>query len=142
MWREKLGRVLKKALKMLTSSFKVDLVILHGSYAKGTYIEGLSDVDLLVVSDDFDGIPVGERFSLLAELLSGMEKPVEAVAYTRREFLEQMRNFNPLVLDALEYGVPLLKTEFYDEALKAFEDLKRRHKLRPIEGGWAWSEDA
>ena len=134
-----LESVLREALKRITRSFRVDLVLLHGSYAKGTYIDEFSDVDLLIVSDDFEGMPIGERFSMLAELLSGMEKAVEAFAYTRREFLENMRNFNPLVLDALEYGVPLLKSKFYDEALKEFKRLKEIYKLKPLKRGWTWT---
>ncbi len=130
-----LGTLLEEAVRRIRSRYRVELIILHGSYAKGTYVEGLSDVDLLVVSDDFEGVPMGERLSSLAELLAGMEVPVEAVGLTRREFLGGLRSFNPLVLDSLEYGVPLYDRGLYREALQEFEGLKRRG-LRRIRDGW------
>jgi len=139
--RKILEEILDSILKIITGRFKVDLVLLHGSYAKGTYIEDLSDIDLVVVSDDFEGVPIGERLSILAELLAGLEKPVEAIAYTKREFIENMRSFNPLILDALEYGIPLFKTDFYDYALKEFRSLKEKHGLKPIKDGWEWMEN-
>ena len=134
-----LKKVLDKVLEKVASKFKIDLVLLHGSYAKGTYIEEFSDVDIIVVSDDFEGVPVGERLAILAELLAGMEKTVEAIAYTKREFIKHMRDFNPLVLDALEYGIPVFKTDFYQEVLKEFKRLKERYKLKPLKKGWAWT---
>ena len=135
-----LGRVLGEALKRLRGRFRLGMVLLHGSYAKGTYVEGVSDVDLLVVSDDFEGVPVGRRLSELAELLAGLELPVEAIGLTSRELFEALREFNPLVLDALEYGKLVYGEELYRRALRELEDLKRRYKLRPIKGGWAWTE--
>ncbi|MCX8162364.1 MAG: nucleotidyltransferase domain-containing protein [Candidatus Bathyarchaeota archaeon] len=119
-----LEKVLAEAIRRVTGRFKTDLMILHGSYAKGTYIEGYSDVDILVVSDDFKEVDPLARIGILADLLAGLDKPVEALAYTRDEFLREIRSFNPLVLDALEYGIPLIKTVFYDEALKEFGKLK------------------
>lgn len=88
---EHVKKVLDKTLEKIVSKFKVDLVLLHGSYAKGTYIEEYSDVDIIVVSDDFEGVPIGERLAILAELLAGMEKTVEAIAYTRKEFIKHAR---------------------------------------------------
>ncbi len=139
MSKKTLKRVLNKVLEKVSSRFKVDLILLHGSYAKDTYIEEFSDVDIVIVSDDFEGIPIGMRFTILAELLAGMEKTVEAVAYTRKEFIKHMQNFNPLVLDALEYGTPIFKTEFYEEVLEEFRRLKEKYKLKPLKKGWAWT---
>ncbi len=134
-----LKKVLDRVLEKVASKFKIDLVLLHGSYAKDTYIEEFSDVDIIVVSDDFEGIPLGERLAILAELLAGMEKTVEAIAYTRREFIKHMRDFNPLVLDALEYGIPIFKTDFYEDVLKEFKRLKEKYKLKPLKKGWTWT---
>ncbi|MEM2739478.1 MAG: nucleotidyltransferase domain-containing protein [Candidatus Bathyarchaeia archaeon] len=135
-----LEKVLAEAIRRVTGRFKTDLIILHGSYAKGTYIEGYSDVDLVIVSDDFKGINPLARISILADLLAGLDKPVEALAYTRDEFLREMHSFNPLVLDALEYGRVLIKTGFYDEVLKEFRRLEGVYRLKPSRGGWDWEE--
>ncbi|MCS7113535.1 MAG: nucleotidyltransferase domain-containing protein [Nitrososphaerota archaeon] len=77
-----LEKVLAEAIRRVTGRFKTDLMIPHGSYAKGTYIEGYSDVDILIVSDDFKGVDPLARIGILADLLAGLDKPVEALAYT------------------------------------------------------------
>lgn len=133
-----LEKVLAEVIRRVTGRFKTDLLILHGSYARGTYIEEYSDVDFVIVSDDFKSMNPLERISILADLLAGLDKPVEALAYTRDEFLKEMRIFNPLVLDALEYGRVLVKTEFYDEVLKEFLRLKEVYRLKPSKKGWDW----
>lgn len=135
-----LDRVLEVAVKRIAERFRVDLIILHGSYAKGTYIEDYSDVDLIVVSEDFKDIHPGIRISILAELLAGLEKPVEAIAYTKEELIREINQINPLILDALEYGKPILKTELYEEALEEFNKLKKKHGLEPMGKGWKWRE--
>lgn len=135
-----LGRVLVEAVERIAGRFRADLIMLHGSYARGDYIEEYSDLDLLVVSEDFRNINPGCRMSILADLLAGLERPVEALAYTREELIREINQFNPLVLDALEYGRPLHKTDFYEEALEEFKKLKEKYGLMPIRKGWKWNQ--
>ena len=119
-------------------SIKPETVILHGSYAKGTYVEGVSDYDIIVVSRDFEGMRMEERLSLLADAFKGFKPRIEAIGYTKEEIKREMKRINPLVLDALEYGSPIYGKESFRELKEEFEKLKRKLNLKPIKGGWKY----
>jgi predicted nucleotidyltransferase len=60
-------------------------VILYGSYATGTNQEG-SDIDLVVISEDFTGKSYWERIDVLSEVIYEIFAPIEAVAMTPDEW--------------------------------------------------------
>jgi len=60
-------------------------VILYGSFADGTHREG-SDIDLVIVSDDFAGKGYWERIDILADAIYEIFAPIEAVAMTMEEW--------------------------------------------------------
>ena len=60
-------------------------IILFGSYAAGTNQED-SDIDIIVISDDFTGRSYWERIDLLADAIYDMFAPVEATALTPDEW--------------------------------------------------------
>ncbi len=60
-------------------------VILYGSYADGTNREG-SDIDVLIISEDFAGKDYWERIDILADAIYEVFAPVEAVAMTMEEW--------------------------------------------------------
>lgn len=60
-------------------------VILYGSYADGTQREG-SDIDVVIVSDDFAGKGYWERLDILADAIYEIFAPIEAVAMTLEEW--------------------------------------------------------
>lgn len=60
-------------------------IILYGSYASGTYQNG-SDIDLVIISDDFTGKDYWERIDILAEVVYEIFAPIEAVALTKKEW--------------------------------------------------------
>jgi len=59
-------------------------VILYGSYAEGTNKAG-SDIDVVVISDDFSGKSYWERIDILADAIYEIFAPLEAVAMTPDE---------------------------------------------------------
>jgi len=131
--QEYIDRIIK-ALK--DKGITPEIIILHGSYAKGTYIRGLSDVDILVISKDFRDLNLHERFSLLADIFKGFRPRIEAIGYTMEELKDQMRKLNLIVLDALEYGKPIYDVGKYNQLIKEFNILKRKLELKPIRRGW------
>ena len=66
---------------------RVERVYLFGSYKDGTQREG-SDVDLLVVSRDFEGLGLWERLGVLGAAAGLILEPIEAAGFTPREVEE------------------------------------------------------
>ena len=63
----------------------VDRLILFGSWAKGTQQEG-SDIDVVVISKDFDNKDYWERIKILSHAIYQVFQPIEAVAMTPQEW--------------------------------------------------------
>jgi predicted nucleotidyltransferase len=60
-------------------------IILYGSHASGTNQEG-SDIDLVIISDDFIGKDFWERIDILTDVIYEIFAPIEAVALTQEEW--------------------------------------------------------
>jgi predicted nucleotidyltransferase len=59
-------------------------VILYGSHATGKARED-SDIDLVVVSDDFKNMDIWERLCLLGRARIGIKRPMEIIGLTEEE---------------------------------------------------------
>ena len=64
---------------------RLQKIILYGSHSVGTNNEE-SDIDLVVISDDFYGKDYWERIDLLADVIYQIFAPIEAVALTQDEW--------------------------------------------------------
>jgi len=60
-------------------------VILYGSYAENTSHKG-SDIDIVVISDDFTGMNYWERIDIMSEVIYEIFAPIEAVALSPDEW--------------------------------------------------------
>jgi len=60
-------------------------VMLYGSYSRGTAGED-SDIDLIVVSRDFEGMNLLQRLEVLGVAAARILEPVQAKGYTPEEF--------------------------------------------------------
>jgi predicted nucleotidyltransferase len=60
-------------------------IILYGSHASGTS-EAVSDIDVVIISDDFAGKGYWERIDILTDVIYAMSAPLEAVAMTPEEW--------------------------------------------------------
>jgi uncharacterized protein len=60
-------------------------IILFGSYSTGTQREG-SDIDLVVISEDFSDKDYWERIDILSSAIFTVFAPIEAVAMTPQEW--------------------------------------------------------
>lgn len=70
------------------AGIKAQKIILFGSYANGSPREE-SDIDLVVVANDFQELDLWERLSLLGEATLGIKKPMEILGYTEAEYAEK-----------------------------------------------------
>jgi uncharacterized protein len=67
-------------------------IILFGSYALGTHTED-SDIDILVVSDDFKCKDYWERIDIMADVIYDIFEPIEAIGLTSDE-LDNKESFS------------------------------------------------
>lgn len=79
----KILSVFRKALE--AKGLKINKLILYGSYAAGTYREG-SDIDIVVISEDFTGRDYWERIDILSDAIYEVFEPIEAIALTPEEW--------------------------------------------------------
>ncbi len=62
-----------------------DAVYLFGSRARGTARPD-SDIDLIIVSSAFTGMPVWKRWEVLGDALSEVMEPIEVLSHSPEEF--------------------------------------------------------
>ena len=97
-------RKLKKFLIKLSKYIKVDKVILFGSRVEGNYDKN-SDVDLIIVSEDFAGKNFFERASIMYNY-GDIDLPVDFLCYTNKEF-NNLKNKITIVSESLKKGIVL-----------------------------------
>jgi predicted nucleotidyltransferase len=86
----------------LDKKLKIDSVILTGSWANGTWLID-SDVDLVVISNDFARMNIVERLQFLQHNWTD-KRPLEAFGYTPREW-ETLKNHSTYFRDANRTGI-------------------------------------
>ena len=84
--------------RSLRQRYRIDRIILHGSFTRREMHEG-SDIDLIVVGD----FPhrFHERPSLVREM---SDLPLEPLCYTPAEFAALINAGNPFITDVLSEG--------------------------------------
>ena len=124
---------LSRFVTAVKENLAVEAVVLFGSRARGDHLAD-SDVDLAVVSSDFQDVPRPERaFRLLAFWRSTV--PGELLGFTPQE-LSNPRGI--LRWDILEDGVALFDTGTFAEAQRFHMLRKEQGELTKVPGGW-WS---
>ena len=98
-------RAVELLLEELSRRVRVEGAYLFGSYAKGTWIR-TGDVDLVVVSPDFRGVPYLKRLDLVNEVQWRLSiRPfIEAVPLTSEE-LEVKLEESAVIRDASRYWI-------------------------------------
>src|SRR6266699_4988575 len=102
-------RITHRYVQRLARSMTINKAILTGSWATGKYLED-SDVDLIIVSDDFSKMTLSERLSYLQKNWKN-RVPLEAFGYTVEEF-QKLRQRSTYVKDAIRNGIVLEETRF------------------------------
>jgi predicted nucleotidyltransferase len=90
--RAELERHILHFVKSLERGIRVEAVVLYGSYVHGEP-HVWSDIDLAVISPDFEGVPVNERQSTLAGLAwRDTDVRIEAIGYPSSEYHNPRRH--------------------------------------------------
>lgn len=71
--------------ELVKNGINIDRVILYGSHAKKSQRDD-SDINLVVISDSFEGMDYWERIDILSEAISEVFQPIEAFAMTNQEW--------------------------------------------------------
>ncbi|MCX8181755.1 MAG: nucleotidyltransferase domain-containing protein [Candidatus Methanomethyliaceae archaeon] len=96
---EYIEREVKRYLKSLP--IKVNFAILFGSTVCGDRLKE-SDIDLIVISEDFRNMPFEERMMILQKYWKH-DVMIEAFGFTKEE-LEKLKDKSVVVQEALEKG--------------------------------------
>ncbi len=86
----------------VAETIKIDEMIVFGSYGNGTATKN-SDVDMIVISDDFINIRSDKRFNLLDRACRNIVPDIQAWGITQKE-LNQASELSTLG-QAKKYGV-------------------------------------
>lgn len=78
---------------------RINKIILFGSYVTEVQREG-SDIDLVVISEDFNDMGYWERIEMLSDAIYELFEPIEAIAMTPEEW----ENANSFVVDYAKNG--------------------------------------
>lgn len=84
--KEAVLTILSRFREMLEAEgIRVDRMILYGSYASGKW-HALSDIDVVVISQDFESMTFWERIRVVSGAVAKLWKPIEPVAMTPEEW--------------------------------------------------------
>ncbi len=81
------GMIARYREELARRGVRVERIYLFGSHRDGTQREG-SDVDLVVVSRDFEGLGLWERLGILGAAAGLILEPIEAAGFTPEEIEE------------------------------------------------------
>ncbi|NLZ51938.1 MAG: nucleotidyltransferase domain-containing protein [Thermoanaerobacteraceae bacterium] len=85
----KLNDIVLSFIKALKSQdIMLEKVYLYGSQARGTSRPD-SDIDLIIVSPTFSGMPFWRRWEIIGDVLAELMEPIEALALSPEEFEEK-----------------------------------------------------
>lgn len=83
---KEISHLIKEYQKELEAlGVKTKKIILYGSHASGKAGKD-SDIDLVVVSNDFKNMDLWERLRLLGRARMGIKRPMEILGFTEEEF--------------------------------------------------------
>ena len=91
--KQEINRIIERFKREL-KKYKIytDRIILYGSYAKGVPRED-SDIDLIIISKDFENMNLRERLEILGLAAGNILEPIEALGYTPEEVEERKETF-------------------------------------------------
>lgn len=86
-------KIIRYYVRLVKKSMRVDRALIFGSYARGAQSDE-SDIDLLIVSRDFGGMPFLKRLEFLNRLRTGvaLSVPMDIIGLTQNEFSSFKKN--------------------------------------------------
>ncbi len=97
--KENVNDIINRFVELIKKDISVDQIYLFGSYAKGTSDE-YSDIDLAIVSKDFEGIRFYDRKKLLKCLIK-INTDIELHTFKTEDFTTD----DPFVAEIIKTGL-------------------------------------
>jgi hypothetical protein len=72
-------------VRRLEQGIRVEAVVLYGSHVNGQPHEW-SDIDIAVISPDFENLPINERQSIISKLTFDRVSRIEPIGYSSSEY--------------------------------------------------------
>ena len=80
-----LTKSIEEFVALLRKGLRIEAIILFGSHARGTAYEE-SDIDLAVISPDFEGLPLSRRQVIIADLSVHRPRDISPIGYPSSEY--------------------------------------------------------
>jgi uncharacterized protein len=80
-----LESAIRNFVALLESGIRVERVILYGSYARNTAYDG-SDIDVAVISPDFEEMPINRRQEIIADLTHSRDRRISPLGYSSSQY--------------------------------------------------------
>jgi len=80
-----LDRIISEFVALLSKTVRVEAIILYGSYANGSPDEW-SDIDVAVISPDFEGLPMWERQRIISRATVDRHPSLAPIGYPSSEY--------------------------------------------------------
>jgi|SRR6266542_1917308 len=80
-----LDRSISRFVELLGRRIRVEAIVLYGSYANGEPNED-SDIDVAVISPDFEGVPMWRRQEIIAEPTLDRDRRLAPIGYPSSEY--------------------------------------------------------
>jgi predicted nucleotidyltransferase len=80
-----LDKIISDFVALLSRAVRVEGVVLYGSYVNGSPDEW-SDIDIAVVSPDFEGVPMWERQRIISRATVDRDASLSPIGYPSSEY--------------------------------------------------------
>lgn len=114
---EKLRELVEKLV-----NYKVKLVVLFGSRARGDYTDE-SDIDVLVVADELPSDP-REAYEVVKRLV---DTKIHPLCFKTSSFLKKLESESTLIMEILEEGKVIYADEvFLEKAISKYREIRKK----------------
>ena len=107
-----------RVARNLHRELRPNITILFGSRVRGDYVDGRSDIDIMLVQETLPPgeaqLAIGKEATARAEVIYGQYVPVQLVWQTNEEFHQMRRTRNHVTVHALREGILMSEDPAYN----------------------------
>ncbi len=104
---DKTKNKIDKYIDFIKKSIDIDMIVIFGSYLNKTFNRNESDIDILIVSDDFTNMTKLDAYKLLSKPLWDININIDPISITKKE-IENYKNAS-FISEILRTGKVIFK---------------------------------